>query len=279
MAFLWMDSFDHMVGADLAAKYNTAGGTISAGAGRRGSAAYYANAGPAYTGGLTRTLAPADNTCILGVAVKLGDVSSSGYYYFLGVLKAGTVQCSVNINASGYLQLYRGDNGGTLLATAATQPLIANTYSYVELKVVVHPSTGSATLRVDGTSVLTVPTANTAAGGSAGWDQVRIGGNSFAIAYPSLDDYYVLDGSGSAPLNDFLGNVRVDAGYPTGAGATTGWTPSAGANYACVDEATPNGDTDYVTASSSPLTRDLNSARPSSISVVRSRPAAIFLAL
>jgi hypothetical protein len=70
----------------------------------------------------------------------------------------------------------------------------------------------------------------------------------------TFDDFYVLDGTGPAPLNGFLGDCRVDVRLPTAAGATTGWTPSAGANWAAVDDAAPNADTDYVSAATSPLT-------------------------
>jgi hypothetical protein len=45
--------------------------------------------------------------------------------------------------------------------------------------------------------------------------------------------------------NDFLGDVTVTALYPSGAGTTSGWTPSAGSNYQNVDETPANDDTDY----------------------------------
>jgi hypothetical protein len=46
----------------------------------------------------------------------------------------------------------------------------------------------------------------------------------------------------------------VDARFPTAAGATTGWTPSTGANWAAVDDAAPNDDTDYTSAAAAALT-------------------------
>ena len=55
----------------------------------------------------------------------------------------------------------------------------------------------------------------------------------------------MLDTTGSAPNNDFLGDVRIDAVYPTADGTYTAWTPSTGtSHYALVDETTPN-TTDY----------------------------------
>jgi hypothetical protein len=57
-----------------------------------------------------------------------------------------------------------------------------------------------------------------------------------------LDDLYILDGNGT--LNDFLGDVRVEAHYPKGPGNSAGWTPSTGANWETTDERPPNA-TDY----------------------------------
>jgi hypothetical protein len=56
----------------------------------------------------------------------------------------------------------------------------------------------------------------------------------------------IWDTSGSYN-NDFLGEVNVDAYLPDGAGNYAQLTPSAGSNYACVDETDPNA-TDYVTS-------------------------------
>jgi hypothetical protein len=51
------------------------------------------------------------------------------------------------------------------------------------------------------------------------------------------DDFYVCDNSGSAPNNTFLGDVRVQTLLPTGAGASTQWTPSVGNNWDNVNDA------------------------------------------
>ncbi len=46
-------------------------------------------------------------------------------------------------------------------------------------------------------------------------------------------------------MNDILGDAHLITQVPNGAGANTAWTPSAGANWQCVDEIPPN-DADYV---------------------------------
>ncbi len=59
-----------------------------------------------------------------------------------------------------------------------------------------------------------------------------------------LDDIYLADNQGS-DINDFLGDIRIDAIHPNGAGNHTDLTPSAGSNYQCVDEDELD-DSDYV---------------------------------
>jgi hypothetical protein len=63
-------------------------------------------------------------------------------------------------------------------------------------------------------------------------------------------DVYLLDDVASPdpanPNNDFLGDQRVSYIKPIGPGAETNWTPSAGANWDCVDEVPPD-DAERVT--------------------------------
>jgi hypothetical protein len=59
-----------------------------------------------------------------------------------------------------------------------------------------------------------------------------------------IDDLYIAGSNGSYN-NDFLGDVRVDAINPNGAGNHTDLTPSTGSNYECVNEAIID-ESDYV---------------------------------
>jgi hypothetical protein len=60
-----------------------------------------------------------------------------------------------------------------------------------------------------------------------------------------FDDVYIADTTGSAPQNDFLGDVTVEMVLPDSNGTTTNFTPSAGSNFENVDEANHDGDTTY----------------------------------
>jgi len=70
-------------------------------------------------------------------------------------------------------------------------------------------------------------------------------GNASRGAGSSVMDFYACSDTGS-DNKGFLGDIRVQAILPSGAGNSTQMTPSAGSNYQCVDEAAPNDDTDYV---------------------------------
>jgi hypothetical protein len=279
MALLFMDSFDHYATADVTTKWTqlylpggASGDTsqILASGGRRSSSAWRASV-TGGTNGHTKVLSftpPAigDNTMQLGLAFQavtsLASLNSGTSLYSTGsgapglvaVHSTGALQCWVRVNNDGSLSVLRGN---VLLGTSSGLALVQGTFYYIEIRLTVHTTAGAATIRINGTTVLTLTSQNTASAGTNNWTEVRIG----AVAAPTgqspewrFDDLYLLDGTGAAPLNNLLGDVRVDTRLPTGAGASTQWTPSAGANYAAVDDAAPNGDTDYVAAAASALT-------------------------
>jgi hypothetical protein len=78
-------------------------------------------------------------------------------------------------------------------------------------------------VRVNETVVLSIIDTNTSAGGSPGVDQIDFGNTI-------VDDFYICDNSGAA-LNNFLGNTRVPAQLPNGAGSSTQWTPTGSASF------------------------------------------------
>jgi hypothetical protein len=253
MALLWMDSFDHYATADISAKYQNVTGapTIVSAGGRRGGGCLQITSSTIIL--YTRTLPVSGNTLVVGHAVKISAFSASQLATG-GPRLAGAAQLTLEISSTGYMQVIRGSSTGTVLGTATTGQLTLNTYYYIELKAVIHPTAGSAIVRVNGVDVLNLTGVNTAGTGSAGWDAYALHCGNAGTVTLQLDDLYVFDGSGSAPLNDFLGDVRVDARVATAAGATTTWTPSTGSNWQNVDDATPNGDTDYNATFSVPAT-------------------------
>jgi hypothetical protein len=248
MALRFADSFDHYVTADITTKWTVltnpgggATGIISAGNGRNSTASFRATK----QHNLQKTL-DAQQIWILGTAFKITALPDNVPVFAL--LDSGSVQVDLRLLSDGTLRATR--NGTTLGTTSFA--LSVNTSYFIEFKVTIDPSAGTIDVRVNGSSKLSLSSQNTRATANSTANSIVLGspsniaGGAFTADY---DDFYVSDGTGSAPTNDFLGDVRVEALLPNGAGNTSAWTPSAGSNYQNVDETAPNADTDYNSTS------------------------------
>jgi hypothetical protein len=159
-----------------------------------------------------------------------------------------TSQIYVEIPATNVPVIKRGD--GTVLATSSI-PLRTGVWEFLQFRVTIANSGGTAELRINGkvAATFTGDTQNTANASCNGWMyREDPSGNARRIA-----NIVVYSDAGNAP-NNWTPETRIWDTLPTGAGGTTQWTPSAGANWQCVDEQPSNGDTDYVSAASAPLT-------------------------
>jgi hypothetical protein len=115
----------------------------------------------------------------------------------------------------------------------------------IKIKLLSHASAGTVDVFLDGSSVVSA----TGVGTSGGDLLIENFGSGVSVTHEYyIDDIAVNDGTGSFE-NSYPGDGKVIILHPTGAGDSTGWTPSTGANYTCVDEVTPNDATDYVSAS------------------------------
>lgn len=276
MALLFLDSHDHYATADLVSKYTQevasflqALGTPPtdtsgiAAIGRRGTNGLRlkivtndgGNQGSKAYRKVLSSPAPSGATAIAGFSFRsvtafnlLGTstTQTTGACLF-SFYKSGTSQIWFRLNTNGTIAAYRGT---TLLGTTANA-LTQNVEQYIELKVLLHGSTGTVTIHVDGIEWLALTGVNTQNAGVSTWDEIYRGPVTGASASGewNFDDLYVADGSG-ASWNDFVGDVRIDAVLPTTNGTTRNFTPSTGTDdFAVVDEASANGDTDYVEAS------------------------------
>lgn len=262
MSLLFVDGFDHYVTADLTKKWHilastgSSGATITAAAGRNGSGALTNNGSTASSNSwISRTFPPAASW-VIGFAFKFsGSVATP--LIIAALTDAGTTQCDLRLNADSTLSVTR--NGTALTSGTSATALSSGIWYYIEWKITIANSisAGSCKVRVNGSDVITVATSqdtqNTA---NATASQLKLGiqtTNSSTSILQFYDDVYVCDsvdsGIAGVPNNDFLGDVRAEAILPNGAGNTTGMTPSTGSNYTCVDDTTPNDDTDYVSSS------------------------------
>lgn len=248
MALLFIDSFDHYT--SLTTKYNTltcSGSgctvTIDASTGRFGSGLRLWN--PNSGGGEVNKILPSTySTIIVGFAFRFTATQTASPT--LVIFKEGSTS-HVDVRLDDTHRLYVTRNG-TTIASPAGNPLTLNTWNYLEFKATIHDTTGSVEVKVNGISTVSASNVDTRNGGTGLLSTVTLGGSGRSsdggTAGFQYDDIYICDTSGTTN-NDFLGDVRVEAIFPSGAGNTANFTPSTGSNYENVDEATPDDDTTY----------------------------------
>lgn len=262
--FLFGDSFDHYATADFGAKgYSPSrAGYAEIGAYGRNSTnglRLLQNNSTTVAGYLEQqTFSVSGNVCIVGMAIKRA--TYSGTLGLFELKSGGGIQVNVFITTSGVVKIRRGatgfDSGGTLLATSASS-LTVGVWTHLQIKITVHTSTGTIDIKFDDVadgSAYGLTGLNTANTGSAGWNQLRWGssmnpGAANNGASADVDDLVVLDASGSV-RTDFLGDVRALCTIASaGNGTHTDWSCSTGTDRGeMVNEAPPNGATDYVSS-------------------------------
>lgn len=184
----------------------------------------------------SKTLPSTDTTLYVGFNLypyALGDSA----WWLLGFYGPSGYGPYVQITAGGELRVK--DQYGTLIGTTSGAGLQVGVWSHIEVKMICGAA-GSAIIKVNGVTRLTTGTFDSRKNVDAYYAQVEWRGNPRIW----IDDIFVCDSTGSQN-NNFLGLKQVIALMPNAAGDSAQWTPSAGDNYACVDERPPS-DTDYV---------------------------------
>jgi len=146
-----------------------------------------------------------------------------------------SLQCAVGLEPPHHLVVRRG---ATKLAETGELPRLS--WMHIEAKLVV-AAAGSYEVRINGVTVLSAAGVDMTMTANESADKVALGGDG----YTCQDDVCIADGTGG---EGFIGDKRVVTRMPTGNGHYADWTPSAGPNWQCVDEETPNDDTDYVSS-------------------------------
>ncbi len=157
-----------------------------------------------------------------------------------------TSQVYVTLNTGGSLSVVRGD--GTVLATSASNVYPGGSWQYIELCAAIDSTAGYCELRVNGGTVATF-SGNTRNGGvSTSIDRFDLLRTSSGTETDYWDDLYVCDATGTSN-NTFLGDIQVQTLLPTGAGASTQFTPTgAASNWQTVSNV-PYSTADYNSAS------------------------------
>ena len=243
MALLFADSFDHYTTVSDKWTQSTASLSISSGNGRNGTSCGRVTT----TNGTAKRTIGSLTTWVFGSAFRANTVSDNNPIMTLS--NSGSAVFEIGITPAGKIYASRS---GTVIATG-TIILSMNVYYFIECKVTLNASTGTITTKINGVTDLNLTGQNT--GGTTadtfGIGQ-RAGGNNNFVNTWDWDDLYVLDTTGSAPTNDFLGDVRVEAIFPNNNGNSSqlvGSDSNSTDNYLLVDESAPNSDTDYVESS------------------------------
>lgn len=152
---------------------------------------------------------------------------------------AGTTQIKLGISGAGALVVLRGnDPFPTELGRTANGLVTAGIYQYIEIKVVISNTVGEVIVRLNGTTVLTLSNVDTQETGNAYVNIVQFmslgGGGNWRH-----DDSYLNDETGSEN-NGFEGAITMNVLPPIADGSPVAWSPSAGANWECVDEIPPS---------------------------------------
>lgn len=245
MALLFLDGFDHYATAEIAQKWtSSSNAAISATEGRNSSQGLHLDA-TGSNGSITRTLSPGSSAAGgIGFAIRVTGAlfnSTSGNELIQVQQADATQHVALGLTAAG---LFTAKRGTTALGTSSSG-ISLGSWFYLEFKWDIHDTTGSLSVKLNGTTVLSLTGQDTRNAGDGTWARIVLQNGSNATGTEVyVDDLAIWDTSGSANT-DFLGPIRVKAIYPDGAGASTDFTPSAGSNFQNVDEALTDGDTTY----------------------------------
>lgn len=235
MSLIWIDGFDLYSGTVGLDKRYTLVNSPSLGTGRFGSGqcAVMNNA-------LMRIGITGIDTMCFGFALKLTGItglnSTGSDILKLDNGSSGT-QARFGVDNAGKVLFGRNDyNVGSGRLCASSSGVVAEgVWNYFEIEFTRNSSTGSVNIYMNGTLIANASSVNT---GSASIDQPNWP-NQNDGSTRSIDDLYITN------VATKLGEQRVVVLAPT-ADSAVQFTRSTGAvNYANVDDATFNGDTDY----------------------------------
>lgn len=160
----------------------------------------------------------------------------AGWYDMTG----GGTQLNLRLNSAGTFQFFLGSGSSTAIGSPASTSIIAARWYYIETMTTIGSGgTGSVTLRINNATVISASSVTTQSTGNAWTNAFQfIVGSSGGPAF-WVDDWIMLDTTGTSPLNTFLGPVQVrgDKASANSAHSRNQFTPTSptGSNYQNVD--------------------------------------------
>jgi hypothetical protein len=244
MAIRFIDGFDHYAIGDITSKWSAVALThgLDLAAGRFGGSALTVRGLDSPANYIFRDFGPGSYSAgVLGFAFK---PSTTSAIFLLRLMSGATPQISLQLNSDGTISY----SSLTSIPATSFATLAVGVWHYVELVFSISGSiaANSCQIWVDGAlySTLTAGQATNPAGGTT-MNRIAIVPDGTGGPVQSYDDLYFLDidGDTTGPL----GECRIEALLPTGAGAHTAWTNTGGSsNWQSAGNTTPDGDTTYV---------------------------------
>lgn len=120
----------------------------------------------------------------------------------------------------------------------------------MEFQSVINGTTGTVHLKINGNTEFSLTGLDTNVTANNYADFVVFGEAGNGNPGSTFSDIYINDGTGAAPFNGFLGEVRCDAYFPTADGTYKEFTPNSGTdNFSRVNQTAPDDDTTFVSSS------------------------------
>lgn len=264
---LFLEGWGHLATAQMPLKWDSVDPFHIITTGGRYSANALSASSLSATAGTLKQLSPGtpfEGLCGYHVNYSSLGLGGGGFNFFTefavwnGTTPLLTFVIMDSASGNGTMRVFRGSYTGTVLGTTADPVVTVGSHKNVQIRWLIDPTNGEIEIRRENASgvqevALLLTGINT---GSTPWNRVGFwpGTNEF------FSHIWVNDRSGTRNTYFEPVSARVLTGLPD-ANGTVAWTPSTGSNFAAVDDASPNADTDYVAAGAAAL-RDRYSLTP-----------------
>jgi hypothetical protein len=184
---------------------------------------------PGSNTGLNCTLTTGFTRLIFGVRFNVPTTLNTDLFSFY---TGASLQCGMYVNSSALLVFY-GSSASTVLGTGTTVLSVGSWY-YIEVDVTFNSSTGTFTVRLNGSGTeITASSVNTGGGGAN--QCTAFGFNRTGVTAGQgnyFDDLYLLDPTtGSSPFTSMLGPVRVETLFPNNTISVGPWVDATNVQY------------------------------------------------
>lgn len=256
---LWADGFDHY-GDDAATMLDgpwaQALAAITTDQARTGAHSLQLGAGPPEAVQVRRVFGTPETSAGVAMAIYLPQLP--GFNGGMTPIEfrdgANNCQARVCVESTGALAVYLGPWSSGVHAVATSTGLIrANGWNHLEAWIGVDDSAGWVEVRLNGVTLLNATAINTDGSGAGEVSQYATLNqfNRLSDGPWYIDDVVGIDDQG-INNNSFIGDKKVFTDFPHADTADVDWTPSSGSTrYQMVDEAAPDDDATYDSASAS----------------------------